>query len=633
MKLILLLLLPVIAFAQTPKPLGKPINTEKYTEYAPTVSADGKTMVFQSNNNPYKAWYLYESALQTNGKWSKPAVIESIQKYAKQPSEVNGYQTDFIAAPHLRADGKVLYFSATFHSGLGGRDIYFVTKNTDGTWSQPRNAGATINTAENEDFPSIAPDGKTLYFARPLQATKEGQGCYQLFVAKQANNQWQRPRSLPYPINTGCEKCPRIQADGVTLLFSSIRAGSTGNFDLYKVVLGMRGKQWESLQAAQELQSPGFEQFATVLKDNTCLYYNAQGKNTPDVFTLSPVPAYLHLQKMISTKGIVAGIDPTSKKGSQKIPLPAVVETYWVEKKSHGQKERKHLLQAIKSNPAQGGAFQASLRKGHRYLLKIKAKDYESQEIPIDLQNWNQDIYQIQEPIVLILQRKTTDPALIAKNNANTNTGNNNPGINNNQSTATQPLLLVDTRTGKVTSMAEITQTTKGNKSRTTENILKQNPHLKPIHTNSNLSPEDEKNQKEKALKKKTRSSRFFGEGRLQSYAQLRFPHIRFAYKSAAIDQLGKTYLEGILGILKSNQELNLLIEAHTDYLGTQQVNQQLSEERANQVKQYFETKGIAPNRLFTKGYGASRPLSTQVDEARRAKNRRVELKIIQAKK
>ena len=635
MKLILLLLLPVIAFAQTPKPLGKPINTEKYTEYAPTISADGKTMVFQANNNPYKAWYLYESVLQTNGKWSKPVVIESIRKYAKQLNEANGYQTDFIAAPHLRADGQVLYFSATFHSGLGGRDIYFVTKNTDGTWSPPRNAGATINTTENEDFPSIAPDGKTLYFARPLQATKEGQGCYQLFVANQTNNQWQSPRSLPYPINTGCEKCPRIQADGVTLLFSSIRAGSTGNFDLYKAVLGIRGKKWEDLQAAKALNSPGFEQFATVLKDNTRLYYNAQGKSTPDIFTLSPVPTYLHLQKMIHTKGIVAGIDLTSKNGSKKIATQAMVETYWVEKKSNSKEGKKYPLQTVKSNPAQGGAFQVSLRKGHRYLLKVKAKGYQSQEISIDLQNWTQAIYQIQEPIVLIPIKKTPDPALIAKNNANTNTGNNDSGSNNNQRTATQPLLLVDTRTGQVTSMAEITQATKDNKSRTTEDILKQNPHLQLITTGSNSEQKSgkEKTPKEKNQKEKTRNSRFFGEGKLQSYRQLKFPHICFAYKSAVIDKLGKTYLEGILGILKSNQGLSLLIEAHTDYLGTQQINQQLSEERAKQVKQYFETRGIASVRLFTKGYGASRPVSTQVDEASRAKNRRVELKIIQAKK
>lgn len=631
MKCFLLLLLPFAVLAQTPRPLGKPINTNKYTEYAPTISADGKTLVFQSNNNPYRAWYLYQSTLQTNGKWSKPKVIESVRKYAKQPNEANGYQTDFIAAPHLRADGQVLYFSATFHSGLGGRDIYFVTKNADGTWSQPRNAGRAINTAENEDFPSIAPDGKALYFARPIQATKEGQGCYRLFVADRANRQWQRARSLPYPINTGCEKCPRIQADGVTLLFSSIRTGSTGHFDLYKAVLGIRGKRWEQLQAAKEINSPGFEQFATVLQDNSRLYYNTSGKKTPDIFSLSPVPDYLHLQKIIVTQGSIAGIDPNSQDQTKKIPLKATIETYLVEKQEGSIREQKYLLQTLENDPTRQGAFQANLRKGHQYLFKVKARGYEPQEVSIDLQKWEQAVYQIQQPIVLIPQRKTSDPALVAQNRTN----HRNTATTTQPSTTTKPTLLVDTHTGQVTSLAALKKQKNG-QATSTEAILKENPHLRAISTTTQSGKGGTQNGKlseSKPKEAKLGSSRFFGGGSLQSYTQLKFPHLRFAYKSASINALGKSYLKGVLEILKSNPSLSLLIEAHTDYLGTPATNQSLSEERAQQVKQYFTAQGIAPSRLVTKGYGATQPLTNRLDETSRAQNRRVVLKIIQAKK
>ena len=103
------------------------------------------------------------------------------------------------------------------------------------------------------------------------------------------------------------------------------------------------------------------------------------------------------------------------------------------------------------------------------------------------------------------------------------------------------------------------------------------------------------------------------------------FPHIRFAYKSSELGKETKTYLKGVLALLKSNPRFGIQISAHTDQTGTTQNNQQLSEQRAAIVAQYFEKNGIAANRLKAKGLGATQPLAT----GNNAQNRRVELTIL----
>lgn len=598
-----------IGFAQKPQSVGKPINTKKYTEYAPSLSADGKTMVFQSNNNPYRAWYLYESIQQANGKWTKPQIIESIRKYARQPSKANGYQTDFIAGPHLSADGQTIYFSATFHSGLGGRDIYYITKNRQGVWSQPRNAGERINSAANEDFPSISPDGKQLYFARPLKTSQEGQGCYKLFVAKKQSNKWQKPQPLPYPINTGCEKCPRIQADGVTLLFSSIRKSkaSQGSYDLYKAVLDVRGKTWESLTPIKELNSAAFEQFATILKDNSRLYYNTQGKNTPDIYTLSPLPKYLHLQKVIAIRGFIAGT--TAGNPPQTVALQAKARVYLVDETRNQQEV---LLQKVQNDPARKGAFRATLRKGYLYKLKVSAKGYQPLETFIDLRNWLKETYLIDRPLLLVPKKKTiVTPPLIAKNNSK----NHAKAYSKAAQFDEKNTFFVDTRNNKVISLAE---------------LRKKNNQLTELKT----SEQDFKKMVEKLpyLQPLTKGKKTGSSTMNYEPAKLSFPLLRFAYKATALSETSRNYLQGVAIMLKQQPGLQLEINAHADQWGTPENNQQLSEKRALMVKQYLMTKGIAAARLKAKGWGATQPLANRTDESGRAQNRRVELKIVQKK-
>jgi OOP family OmpA-OmpF porin len=86
--------------------------------------------------------------------------------------------------------------------------------------------------------------------------------------------------------------------------------------------------------------------------------------------------------------------------------------------------------------------------------------------------------------------------------------------------------------------------------------------------------------------------------------------------------------LDEAVEILKKHPEIKIVIEGHTDSIGTIPYNQKLSERRAKAVYDYFISKGIDPSRMRTVGYGKLRPKADNSTAEGRAINRRVELKV-----
>ena len=90
-------------------------------------------------------------------------------------------------------------------------------------------------------------------------------------------------------------------------------------------------------------------------------------------------------------------------------------------------------------------------------------------------------------------------------------------------------------------------------------------------------------------------------------------------------DQTEKV-LSGLAEFLKENPELKIRINGHTDNVGDPGLNKQLSLERAGSVRDYLISQGVEFERVRISGWGGTRPIASNVTEAGRAKNRRVEL-------
>jgi OOP family OmpA-OmpF porin len=106
------------------------------------------------------------------------------------------------------------------------------------------------------------------------------------------------------------------------------------------------------------------------------------------------------------------------------------------------------------------------------------------------------------------------------------------------------------------------------------------------------------------------------------------FKDVKFEFNKATLMKSSYPVLDNIYSILRDNPEIRVVeIQGHTDWIGTDAYNLDLSQRRAQTVMGYLKSKGIAAARMTAKGFGESQPIDTNKTDAGRANNRRVELK------
>lgn len=110
---------------------------------------------------------------------------------------------------------------------------------------------------------------------------------------------------------------------------------------------------------------------------------------------------------------------------------------------------------------------------------------------------------------------------------------------------------------------------------------------------------------------------------------KVRTQAIQFAYKSADIQPGSEAVLDLVAEVLTRHSDLQLVIEAHTDDIGSIAYNLDLSERRARAVVEYLRSKGIDSDRTLPIGFGKNRPIASNKTEAGRQLNRRVEFQLM----
>lgn len=100
---------------------------------------------------------------------------------------------------------------------------------------------------------------------------------------------------------------------------------------------------------------------------------------------------------------------------------------------------------------------------------------------------------------------------------------------------------------------------------------------------------------------------------------------ITFDVGKATIKPESEATLMKALKTLETYTDISVEISGHTDNTGSAKLNQKLSEERANSVKDWLVSKGIDPSRITTKGYGKDKPIADNKTAEGKQKNRRIE--------
>ena len=155
-------------------------------------------------------------------------------------------------------------------------DFYVSNRNPDGSWALRKNAGAPLNTDDNEGAQTISADGRFLFFTacnRP-----DGQGKCDIYLSVSNNGKWSEPVNLGYPINSSySEKHPSVTADGRRLYFSSDRPGGFGELDIWVSLKQSNGSWSFPVNMGEKINTPGNEQSPFIHSDNQSLYFSSEG--------------------------------------------------------------------------------------------------------------------------------------------------------------------------------------------------------------------------------------------------------------------------------------------------------------------------------------------------------------------
>jgi tetratricopeptide (TPR) repeat protein len=203
--------------------IGAPINKGNSGEEIVGLSANGEFMILYVKDKK-GVGALYLSERDDYGVYKTPVPLDKTIDSDK----------DEIAAT-ITPDGNTIYFASNRSGGMGGTDLYVSKRLPGGKWGEAMNLGKEINTANDEDFPNISPDGKMLYFSSNGHTSMGG---YDIFHAEWSvdSSKWKNVKNLGFPINTTMDDNNfRVSYSGRYGYISAVRPGGFGDYDIFRV--------------------------------------------------------------------------------------------------------------------------------------------------------------------------------------------------------------------------------------------------------------------------------------------------------------------------------------------------------------------------------------------------------------
>lgn len=640
------------------------IANQQIVEYAPTIQADGKTIIFEATEG--QTYKLFRSHFE-NGSWSAAEPLTRIN--------ASGDSLDLIGGPSLSFDGNSLYFFRTV-GAKANAEIFYSTRQQDG-WSEPVNMGFPINSDFYEGFPSISADGSTLYFVgqnfdgpQSKELKKEESFCMCILKSvKNKEGKWGNPEKLPWPINQDCEKAPRIMADGKTLIFSSNRPGGKGGFDMYQSRLNDLG-EWGLPENLAFVNTEKDDQLPCISAEGDLMYYTY---NNTDVYSVVIPPRMRQFLNNI-VQGYVTDEDTRAGLGAEVIVTDALTSEQVV---------------SLTANPADG-RYTIVLPVGRSFNIEYRQEGYSSYTHPLDLR-LKKKYEQISVDVKLFksvhLTLNVSDHELFVPLLADVSVkekGHTNffKEVKTNAKTGRAT---IDLPLGKdyevfVTAPhfkeAVVALNTSGLVIfREFEKNLELAPEKIEVPVNVADLVNNSKVKSKVRLKNKNRDEVIEVEGnqmvalrsgdryevevtsdqgyafnstsidltagkaptapvevkllKLEANAALTLKDINFESNSDKLSDVSFTELSRVVQLMKENPTLKVEVAAHTDDIGSDTYNTILSDKRAKSVVDYLSQNNISSDRFVAKGYGELQFKFKNDSPENRAKNRRVELRIL----
>jgi len=471
---------------------------------------------------------------------------------------------------------------------------------------EPKNMGDSINSKVSEYFPSLTIDEKQFVFTRRVNNMNED-----FYESRMLDNkQWSLATGLPGDINTDRnEGAQNISVDGKTLVFTSCDApDGYGGCDLYYALLTRKG--WsQPFNMGKVINSDAWESQPSIAPDKRALYFAAReeaGYGGSDIYVSYIMPDGKWGPPMNMGPDVNTPADETSPFihadnqtlyfTSDGLPGYGGADLFLIRKDSTGHWGKpENLGYPINTIDHEGTLFIAS--NGHTAYY---ASDRFDTRGGLDLYSFElrEDVRPIKTLYIKgkVFDIKTKEGLPSSVELKELSTGLRSSKVQTDE----EGNYLITLPVGKDYAF---NVNRKGYLlysesfplgSQPSDSVYLIDIPLQPIETNANV-----------ILK------------------NIFFDTKKYDLKPESIAEL-----DNVLDLLKENPTMKIQINGYTDNIGKTSDNLTLSNNRAKSVVSYLASKGIAANRLLSKGYGATRPIADNKTEEGRAKNRRTELQV-----
>ncbi|MBR9997709.1 MAG: OmpA family protein [Cyclobacteriaceae bacterium] len=485
-------------------------------------------------------------------------------------------------APVMTPDGGKIYFTRAKHpENIGGRkdpgDIWFSEMDEQGRWSTPRNPGEPLNNSQYNAITGI--DGKSFYLTGHYIPGDKKPKTRGLSVSYESQGQWSFPEPLDiqYYSNLSDHQSACLSYDGNIMVHSMESYNGRGAEDLY-VSFKKPDGSWTDVKNLGTIINTRYQEKTPFLAaDNQTLIFSSNGhggEGSMDLFmsrreddTWNNWSAPVNLGRVINTNG--RELYYFVLPGSDEAIFCSTLNSDGYGDIKHYQLKPEDIIEALEvTMMAEDTSIQEFITEKDVLVLKGKVFNAETNE-------------PIEAGISVLLSNEST----VAEISTDIQTGEYQIEF------ASKNNFIIRIGARGFMNVEDNIQLSDSD-----QPLILKNYYLEPLEVGKTF----------------------------------KLNNVLFNRATATLVDTAYAELDNVFRMMSDNPEIHIELSGHTDNQGNARKNLELSQARVDVVKDYLVSHGIQEERISGKGYGGTRPITSNRTEETRRLNRRVEFKVIQ---